>query len=244
MEKYHHVPNMFAVRELGRFCSHFCEIFNCMSKLGWCLATAATVPLFGETCEKRKGKKPHRWQWLTLRVHEDTDMYCMWQVGWLLAEKVILGLSSHTEIRGSSEVSSKWLWHAHSLPFLRFLVCFPHFIYCLDFHACPLLHCLPQQKQGSKFCTDVMVDHSEPVWNCWDVAPEEAGTAASRACSGEASGFTHCGMLVVHSQCEWETRIQPPRREAKRFGQRDLKEAGFHSSYCFFSCQTLQTLQF
>lgn len=28
-----------------------------MSKLGWCLATVATLPLFGETCETLKGNK-------------------------------------------------------------------------------------------------------------------------------------------------------------------------------------------
>lgn len=62
---------------------------------------------------------------------------------------------------------------------------------------------------------------------------------------GHAVG-RHRGLHAVGRWCftpsvrERETRIQAPWREAKRFSQRGLKEAGVQSSCCFFACQALQ----
>lgn len=120
------ITDMSAVREpRWSFCSHIREILSCASKRWWCQATAATVPPSSETCDTLKGEKPDRWQQFTLRVHE--DMYFMWQVGWWLADKVIVGLDSRFILSQLQTDGS-----AHSLPLPRSLACFPHFFYCLS----------------------------------------------------------------------------------------------------------------
>lgn len=85
----------------------------------------------------------------------------------------------------------------------------------LEWISMTVLSCLPPNK--GKLCSDVMAGHSEPLWNCWDVVPEEVRTAASWASSQGLQGLhaVGCGCFI-----ERVTRIHFPKRAVERFSQR------------------------
>lgn len=102
----------------------------------------------GETCEAFKVRKPHRWLWFTLRVHEDN---------------IMSSLTQRYEVNLKSAPNDVTF---HSFPLLMFLVYFPNFIYCLsDFSTILILSCLPLQTQWH---TNMLVVHCESVQNCWN----------------------------------------------------------------------------
>lgn len=241
MDKYRHVPNMFAVGELGRFCSYFCEILNCMSKLWWCLATAATVPLFGETCEKRKGMKPQ------IAMTHSQSTWGHWHVLYV-ASRMVVGWESHLGTQLSHR-DKRFIWSQLQMVVTCLFTPAPEVSSLLS-----LLHLLPGFPRLSSPALSSpnksRAANSAQMW-WWIIVSlcETAEMSPQRRWEQQQVGHAvgrHQGLHAVGTLCasfpvcERETRIQPPRREAKRCRQRGLKEARVHSSWCFFTCQTLQ----
>lgn len=199
---------MPAVREPRRsFCSHIREILSRTSKWEWCQATLATVPLSGETCETLRGEKPDRWS------HSQST----WGHVLYVASRMVVGWQSHRGTRLEVHLKSApdgCVCSFTPTPEVSSLL--SSLLLLLEWISTALvLSCLHPNK--GKLDTDVMAGHSEPVWNRWDVVPEEVKTAASRASSQGLQGLHAVGCWCF---IERVTRIHFPKREVERFSQR------------------------
>lgn len=186
------------------------------------------VGLFRVGYEKINQKKSRRWQWFTFRAHKDTSLHYVLRVGWLLTEKAILGLNYHTEIRVSSDVSSKRRWLL-----VRFLDCFlqsliPYVEFPRLSPSCTVFPNTSRPANYTQMWYQIRLFHSNSVWNCWE--QQQVGRAAGKLRSLHTAGH-ECFPASMRG-----TRIQLPWREAKSFSQRGLKEAGVRFSRCSLSC--------